>query len=484
MDSTRLKRRSFVKGSLSALALTSLPARFAFGQTTGTRLEWTDFRASPDYPTFVNAIRTMRANTNPNDRRSWLYWTNIHVNSCLHDVPYFLAWHRGYLHYFQETLRMVSGNNNLMVPYWDYYRNPIMPVEFTDPACENPLYVTGRVNTNVFSSLALQPFSPTYTDFQRGTRNSFEVQIEWRPHGLFHNVVGGVMARLDAAMDPIFWLHHSQIDRLWTAWVAAGAGRTMPASTSPYWAGAFTYTPELSIARNQLISTTTLGYRYQNETMPTALPAQGQLRRSEPAKIIRVQMPGAPGRGGFRRPPLGKFGVSAPKAIAANRRSIGGATQIALDENSVSAQIPIQASDSQALQTLIEGAQASPFGRQPSTGTYTEVQVTLNNARVTAAGVNGGYFYEIYLNLPESGTGAQESYFLGGIGPFQIATSQHHSGSSRRVFSATKVLQDLNPTQLRDITVSFVRRGGTNSPRGQVIGIGEVRIELSTDPAE
>ena len=31
-----------------------------------------------------------------------------------------------------------------------------------------------------------------------------------------------------AAQDPIFWLHHANIDRLWNQWIEQGGGRADP----------------------------------------------------------------------------------------------------------------------------------------------------------------------------------------------------------------------------------------------------------------
>lgn len=217
MHAKYISRRGFVKTSLSALALTSLPGQFAFAQTTiRVRPEWQQFRSSPNYASFIDAIRAMRANTNANDRRSWRYWTNVHINYCPHDIAYFLAWHRGYLYYFEQQLRIVSGNNNLVLPYWDYYRSPRIPAEFTDAATNNPLYVP-RVNTNVYNALSLTPFGATVWNFERGRVNAFEPLIESRPHNPVHNIIGGFMTNLESPMDPIFYLHHANIDRLWHA---------------------------------------------------------------------------------------------------------------------------------------------------------------------------------------------------------------------------------------------------------------------------
>jgi tyrosinase len=124
-----------------------------FGQTTlMVRPEWQAFKTTPRYDSFLRAVKLMKANTQAADPRSWAYWTNIHLNRCPHSIPYFFAWHRGYLYYFERQMRAVAGDPQLVLPYWDYYTNPTLPAEFTNPSVGNPLYVS-RVNNNVRGDL-------------------------------------------------------------------------------------------------------------------------------------------------------------------------------------------------------------------------------------------------------------------------------------------------------------------------------------------
>lgn len=475
MQSKEFRRRDFLKGSLSTLALISIPGRQAFGQTTiGTRLEWNDFKTTPAYGSYMTAIAAMRANTNSADRRSWVYWSNIHQSSCPHGVAYFLAWHRGYLHTFQETVREVSGNSSLVIPYWDYYKNANLPPEFTDPA--SPLYVTGRVNSNVSSALSLIPFASRYRNFQRGLPDAFEPAIEYRPHGSFHNIIGGYMARLNSPMDPIFWFHHGQIDRLWAAWVAAGAGRQMPPMTDSYWSGNFTYASS-TLPRNRTYDTQTyLRYRYTDLLMPTSLPPSAQR-----GKIIRAQA--TPGSGIARRPPTGLFTNTPPQNVG-NRRSLGGVQSIVLDEKSVSALIPLDPQDSKSVEAVIDvsGSGNAGAGRGIGNGRYKSLQVTLTGVRTTPAGANGGYYYEVYLNLPDGSNVLDEELLIGTFGPFEVDSAQQHGG--QLIFPATRALVRGARNQPSHLTISFVRVNGPNSPSGPVLVIHELRAELSEDAAQ
>lgn len=57
--------------------------------------------------------------------------------------------------------------------------------------------------------------------------------VESSPHNDVHSYIGRWMGRTDtAALDPVFWLHHANIDRLWFAW-ASRPGHDNP--TDPRW---------------------------------------------------------------------------------------------------------------------------------------------------------------------------------------------------------------------------------------------------------
>jgi len=49
--------------------------------------------------------------------------------------------------------------------------------------------------------------------------------IENQPHNLGHGWVGGDMANpIISPNDPIFWMHHAQIDRIWSEWQKRNPG--------------------------------------------------------------------------------------------------------------------------------------------------------------------------------------------------------------------------------------------------------------------
>lgn len=471
MKPNATRRRSFLKLSALALGAVALPSQAQ--SVPRVRLEWQQYKTTKWYPAFLQAISYMKSNDGtPTSMASWQYWVNVHLNFCPHETTYFLAWHRGYLYYLEQALRSITQMNDFVLPYWDYYRSAQMPSEFTDPATGNPLYTSGRQGSNVRNALTLAPFASTVTNFPRGTTNAFETSIETQPHNPVHNLIGGVMASMSSPIDPIFYLHHGNIDRLWLAWVAAGGGRRMPARSTSYWSGSFTYASNLTLPRTYTYDTVTLGYDYSNRSMPTSLP----VALKDDPRIIRVQAtPSVPAA-----PPVGNFPAAAAGSSGANAFSLGGRRDVALAERSVSVQLPLAASHAAALDALARTGRASVPG---SALEFNSARVVLNGLHLTGRGAQGGYFYSVYLNLPASAgfTGDKEQYLIGTMGPFEIDSAGHHGGVARRDFQITDKLAGLSAQELSQVTVSFVRVDGDNPPAGQVIGIDEVRVELSAD---
>jgi tyrosinase len=46
----------------------------------------------------------------------------------------------------------------------------------------------------------------------------FASELESRPHGAVHTAIGGDMMPSTSPNDPIFFMHHAQVDRLWALW--------------------------------------------------------------------------------------------------------------------------------------------------------------------------------------------------------------------------------------------------------------------------
>jgi tyrosinase len=205
-----------------------------------------------------------RTSANALDPIGWQYQSDVHGtpvnpdnfrNQCQHFTWFFLPWHRMYLEWFERIIRSAIADladiddetkTTWALPYWNYSSDDAarrrLPQAFLDATLPdgvtpNPLRVPGR-NLNNGSALpaedvaltnALAPvpfagvggFAGGRTGFSHVGEDpgSFPGPLEVTPHGAVHSDVGGLMARFNtAALDPIFWLHHANIDRLWEVW--------------------------------------------------------------------------------------------------------------------------------------------------------------------------------------------------------------------------------------------------------------------------
>jgi tyrosinase len=170
------------------------------------------------------------------DPRSWSRQAQIHQSYGRHASWLFLPWHRAYLSFFEQIGRELSGEETFAVPYWDWTAQPTVPAAFLDPA--SPLFAPGRAVApgsaaapefvgpdRVAALLAERNFlvfggQATARDDPRPDGPGYGL-LEQGPHNYVHGFVGGSMSGFGSPLDPIFWAHHSFLDRLWQRWRGA-----------------------------------------------------------------------------------------------------------------------------------------------------------------------------------------------------------------------------------------------------------------------
>lgn len=213
-------------------------------------IDWNTIKAPPKVPTSPFPSKDIK------DK----YW-----NQCQHQTWYFAPWHRGYLMALEIQIRAIvielNGPDDWALPYWNYFggekENKIPPAftrPFLDRDTPNPLFVTERHGPDNDGNIYIKLFKdgkPRVTQncelktIYTGNQNCFggpetdfshygtifpEESLETNPHNFVHNDVGGVVKGNEglmsdpnaAALDPIFYLHHCNIDRMWASWNARG----------------------------------------------------------------------------------------------------------------------------------------------------------------------------------------------------------------------------------------------------------------------
>jgi Common central domain of tyrosinase/Polyphenol oxidase middle domain len=237
--------------------------------------------SDPVLVSYRKAIKAMKALPTANPL-SWDYQAAIHGttlsgshiawNTCEHGTHFFWSWHRMYLYWFERIIRKMSADAGWALPFWDYHSatQRTLPVPFRDSSSE--LFVSNRgpgwnAGTSSFPASHVDPSGGlAQLDFFSG-----QSSIESNPHNNVHVDVGGLMGSVPtAAQDPVFYVHHSNIDRYWNLWLAQGGGRHDPLSDSAWKNNSYTFFNESGTAVHMtacdiLRCAEQLNYTYEGE---------------------------------------------------------------------------------------------------------------------------------------------------------------------------------------------------------------------------
>ena len=267
---------------------------------------------------------------------------------CAHNHWFFLPWHRAYLLEFEavvrEHVRELGGPaDDWALPYWNYSDDPAtahsrgLPLPLQGDTLPDGVEVPGvdavpdgRFPNLLFIPLRLGPdttdpgtqqwadastalLRPHYANQQDTANVSFAGGVieqandpqQWhglaqetgmvdaQPHGSVHGAVNGAMALFQTAgLDPVFWLHHCNVDRLWETY-AHDLGHGYPfengvavgTKAHESWkTHVFRFLrPDRSTAEwtaPQLLDVSTLGHVYDT-TAPPPLPSPSPVPGSE-----------------------------------------------------------------------------------------------------------------------------------------------------------------------------------------------------------
>jgi tyrosinase len=428
---------------------------------TRTRMDvWSLTRAEGDWPqalvAYEQAVGLLRqrdpASGPPVDPIGWRFLAAMHGlesanggpdtsnalwSNCQHGSWFFLPWHRMYLYALELIVQHVLEDEEWSLPYWysvdpDDADKSVLPPAFRDTS--NNLHTDNRsslINAGVPLPVQLAPSiadalvadiysTPEGTStFGGGERAepSFSGEevglLEDTPHGAVHVLVGndfdaqGNLLRegwmgsfYTAALDPVFWLHHANIDRLWQVWLDHDPAHRNPTDDPAWFDTTFSFpSAEGGLhtwSIGEVLDTEALGYKYENTAAPSIVG-----------------------------PPVGPEEVSVPE-----RRppQLIGATQDVSLATTDAVEIPLE----QPVEVGPGEAAAGAGGR---------VFLRIEGVTGTAAAP----VYDVYLNVP-SGDAPSDHPELraGSLSTFGMAEASEsddlHDGSGRtHVFDVTRV---------------------------------------------
>lgn len=196
--------------------------------------------SDPFFADYAQAVEAMHSLPST-DNRNWSIQAKIHSMFCPHGKPGFASWHRVYLDRFEAICAELIGKPDFALAYWDWTAddgklpNPFFDLESLTVAKWNDdgsdFGTTGIRGLARGVGLQSDPnrggafFARNIDSILR--ENSFNRlwrRLESSPHNNAHVIVGaggGHMGNMLSPLDPIFWLHHCNVDRLWAEWQAA-----------------------------------------------------------------------------------------------------------------------------------------------------------------------------------------------------------------------------------------------------------------------
>jgi hypothetical protein len=186
---------------------------------------------------------------------------------CKHKVSSFIAWHVPYIYQFELLLNKYNHSHNknyIALPYLDltnfnsdfsFLNEPKISITYHDKKTliDNPLasayyYVNGvktkitrggyltptnkaqltqlktikkQLNNSLYATF-YEKFSSELVSFNKLNQITNYVPLE-TPHNTLHDVIGGDNGNMSdisiSAFDPIFWLHHCNMDRHFYTWL-------------------------------------------------------------------------------------------------------------------------------------------------------------------------------------------------------------------------------------------------------------------------
>ena len=171
-----------------------------------------------------------------------------------------LPWHRVFLLLFEEALH--NYHPDVCIPYWDWTKpeeqhfpawlEGVLPTVHTPTQTINVIRSPGS-DASLASLAANTPAAMAKTNY-----NDFSSPINGI-HGGVHIWVGGTMS--DASVspaDPVFWLHHANLDRLWWVWYNSPQGNHQ----NPPLTGSAAIMDPWSYTEADVRNIHTLGYTY------------------------------------------------------------------------------------------------------------------------------------------------------------------------------------------------------------------------------
>ena len=190
------------------------------------------------------------------DPRNLLNQAWIHKYYCsdnigqvnIHNSWYFLPWHRAFLYFHEQILQSVLKKPEFRLPIWDWdhpTKGQVVPPAYQClPPCAPPLIAPRARQPKLLAPitpciLKTWMISNNPDEFLGGDgvagSSSSAGDAFGGPHSFVHTSLRGYMSDVkNAAVDPLFYAHHANIDRFFQHWLDRNGVPKSPADPIPF----------------------------------------------------------------------------------------------------------------------------------------------------------------------------------------------------------------------------------------------------------
>ncbi|OWJ64857.1 tyrosinase family protein [Inquilinus limosus] len=161
-----LSRRDVLVAAAAAAGAAALPLSPARAAAKYTRPNVTSAAGQKMLAIYAKGVKAM-LELPPDNPHNWFRNAFVHMMDCPHGNWWFYVWHRGYIGYFEQTIRTVTGEDSFVLPYWDWTQLPQIPDgmfdDYLTPASSPFLPYTGSVTA--FTNYMKEPLTKYWGGF-------------------------------------------------------------------------------------------------------------------------------------------------------------------------------------------------------------------------------------------------------------------------------------------------------------------------------
>lgn len=409
---------------------------------------------------------------------------------CPHHTPdmLFLPWHRSYLLYFEEVLRSYaraidpSRGDALRLPYFDPFasRGAIpraLTQQFLDNGAQNALWHPNRktaLDPNTLNAARINGLQAALQIATQGGRiDAFSAKVESPAHDQVHGLNGADMgSTLTAGRDPMFWLHHANVDRQWVVLDRDGTKSTL---SNPAWQAPMPFRMSASDIRQPLPS---------SMSSAAGLGA-GAYAYSDETHIVRGQAAPATPTPAPRRPRQRLSAAANAAVLTRGAITLSERRDLRVQGEEVALQFGVAGRNQAQLRAGIAGAPApgAPNARLSATLVLEDVRLAQDD--------NASFF--LVAVRPPGGADALDPLIVGALSRWEIEMAQQgvahdmampadaHRGATLRFSLSDRPA--LAAAVGADFEVWFLP-ADDEARQSPGFTIGSARVELSNAPAE